>query len=122
MTAHKIIPMHTGLRAFRDYVFPHESRTYFPNPHIQGFGCIGSYGGLFQVSMQKRDYVGAIDQAVVSARNINFYDSAVIGAFARDFSRTSIKCLERPDGTLLSPKEAIKELEGGDDECHAPLF
>jgi len=114
--------MRTGLRAFRDYVFPHESRTYFPNPHIQGFGCIGSYGGLFQESMQKRDYVGAIDQAVVSARNINFYDSAVIAAFARDFSRTTIKCLERPDGTLLSPKEAIKELEGGDDECHDPLF
>jgi len=72
--------------------------------------------------MHKRDYVGAIDQAVVSARNLNFYDSAVIAAFARDFSRTSIKCLERLDGTLLTPKEAIKELEGGGDECHDPLF
>jgi len=114
--------MRTGLRAFSSYSFPHESRTYFPNPHIQGFGCIGSYGGRFQEYMHKRDYVGAIDQAVVSARNLNFYDSAVIAAFARDFSRTSIKCLERPDGTLITPKEAIKELEGGGDECHDPLF
>ena len=114
--------MRTGLRAFSNYTFPHESRTYFPNPHIQGFGCIGSYGGRFQEYMHKRDYVGAIDQAVVSARNLNFYDSAVIAAFARDFSRTSIKCLERSDGTLITPKEAIKELEGGGDECHDPLF
>ena len=105
--------MRTGLRAFRDYVFPHESRTYFPNPHIQSLGCIGTYAGRFHEYMQKRDYVGAIDQAVVSARNLNFYDSAVISAFARDFSYTSIKCVEKPDGTLLSPKEVIKELEGG---------
>jgi hypothetical protein len=105
--------MRTGLRAFQSYSFPHESRTYFPNPHIQSFGCIGSYAGKFQEYMQKRDYVGAIDQAVVSARNLNFYDSAVISSFGRDFSRTSIKCLERADGKLLTPKEAIKELEGG---------
>jgi len=103
--------MRTGLRAFRDYIFPHESRTYFPNPHIQLFACLGTYAGRFQEYMQKQDYVGAIDQAVVSARNINFYDSMVIASFAREFSSTSIKCLEKPDGTLLSPMEAIKELE-----------
>jgi hypothetical protein len=104
--------MRTGLRAFQSYSFPHESRTYFPNPHIQSFGCIGSYAGKFQEYIQKRDYVGAIDQAIVSARNLNFYDSTVISSFGRDFSRTSIKCLERTDGKLLTPKEAIKELEG----------
>jgi hypothetical protein len=105
--------MRIGLHAFQDYVFPHESRTYFPNPHIQSFGCIGTYAGKFQEYMQKRDYVGAIDQAVVSARNLSFYDSSVISAFARDFSRSSLKCLEKSDGKLLTPKEAIKELEEG---------
>jgi len=63
--------------------------------------------------MNKRDYVGAIDQAVVSARNLNFYDSTVMGTFAKEISRTNINCIERADGTLLTPKEAIKELEGG---------
>ena len=67
--------------------------------------------------MQRRDYVGAIDQAVVSARNLNFYDSTVISRFAGDFSRTRIKCIEKPDGTLLTPLEAINELEGGAAEC-----
>jgi len=63
--------------------------------------------------MQKRDYVGAIDQAVVSARNLNFYDSMIMARFASDLSYAFIKCIEKPDGTLLTPYEAITELEGG---------
>jgi len=104
----------TGLRALAHYMFPPESRTYLPNPHIQQFGCIGSYAARFQEYMQKHDYVGAIDQAVVSARNLNFYDSAIISALGKDLSYTSVKCLEKTDGTLLSPLEAIREQEGGD--------
>ena len=112
----------TGLRGLSGYVFPPESRTYLHNPHIQFHGCIGSYGGRFQEYMQKRDYVGGIDQAVVSARNLNFYDSTVMSTFAKELSRTTISCIEKPDGTLLTPREAILELEGGGDECHDPLF
>ena len=103
----------TELIGRQDYSFQPESRTYFPNPHIQGYGCIGTYAGRFMEYMQKRDYVGGIDQAMVSARNLNFYDSTVMANFAKDFSRTSISCLEKPDGTLLTPREAITELEGG---------
>jgi len=105
--------MRSGLRGLSSYVFPLESQTYFHNPHIQNHGCIGTYAGRFQEYMNKRDYVGAIDQAVVSARNINFYDSTVMGTFAKELSRTSISCIERVDGALLTPKEAIIELEGG---------
>jgi len=114
--------MRTGLKAFQNYSFPLESNTFFPNPHIQQFGCIGTYAGRFQEYMQKKDYVGGIDQAVVSARNLNFFDSPVISAFAKDLSRTTIKCIEDADGTLFTPFEAIKELEGGDTGCQDPLF
>jgi len=72
--------------------------------------------------MQKKDYVGAIDQAVVSARNLNFYDSTVMSFFAHDLSCTIKKCIEKSDGTLLTPLEAIKELEGGETDCQDPLF
>jgi len=114
--------MRNGLSAFSNYNFPPESRTYLPNPHIQNHGCIGTYAGRFQEYMQKKDYVGAIDQAAVSARNLNFYDSAAIGSLARSLSCATIKCIEKPDGTLLTPREAIIELEGGDTECQDPLF
>jgi len=112
--------MRTGLRAFQNYAFPAESSTYFPNPHIQQFGCIGTYAGRFQEYMNRKDYVGAIDQAVVSARNLNFYDSSVMSGFAKDFSRTSTRCLEKPDGKLLTPQEAVSELEGGAVLCQDP--
>ena len=80
----------TGIRALQHYNFPPESRDYFPNPHIQEYGCIGTYAMRFQEYMQKRDYVGGIDQSVISARNLNFYDSAAIGIFARNLSHSSI--------------------------------
>ena len=105
--------MRTGLKAIQHYTFPSESHTFLPNPHIQDFGCIGTYAGRFQEYMQKRDYVGAIDQAIVSARNLNFYDSSVMAVFARTFSNATSKCIEKSDGTLLTPYEAITEIEGG---------
>ena len=121
--------MKSGLTAHQRYVFPGESMGHLPNPHIQHFGCIGAYAGRFMEYMHKRDYVGAIDQAVVSARNINFHDSSVMAVFARELSRTTMKCLEKPDGTLLTPLEAIEELNPDtntekevDTECQDPLF
>ena len=101
-----------GLTPLRDYSFPSESSTYLPNPHIQRHGCIGGYRERFAEHMQRRDYVGAIDQAVVSARNLNFHDSTVISKFVTKLSTTGTKCIEKSDGTLLSPHEAIRELEG----------
>jgi hypothetical protein len=101
----------SGLKALRNYAFKSESSTYFPNPHIQQFGCIGTYAMRFQEYMRKRDYVGAIDQAAVSARNLNFYDSTVMSAFANEFSNTKKKCLEKADGTLFTPIEAVKDME-----------
>jgi len=103
--------MRTGLQARQHYVFPSESQTYLHNPHIQSYGCIGSYAGRFQEYMQRKDYVGAIDQAVVSARNLNFYDSSVMTTFANELSCTAIKCIETQDGTLFTPLEAIAALE-----------
>jgi hypothetical protein len=103
--------MKTGLKAKQHYSFPPASDTYLHNPHIQQFGCIGTYAGRFQEYMRKKDYVGAIDQATISCKNLNFYDSAVIGTFACQLSHTSTTCIEKPDGTLITPYNAIQELE-----------
>lgn len=103
--------MKNSIKPIRDYAFPPESRDYLPNPHIQHYGCIGGYASRFVEYMSRRDYVGAIDQAVVSARNLNFYDSSVMGTFAYNLSRTTIRCIEDKTGTLMTPREAIKKLE-----------
>ena len=109
--------MRTGLSALKHYDFPLESQTYLPNPHIQSHGCLGTYAGRFLEYVRRKDYVGAIDQAATSARNLNFYDSAVMSAFAFELSCSMIKCLEKSDGSLLTPYQAIVELEGGT-VCH----
>jgi hypothetical protein len=100
-----------GLRGKKYHNFTSESDTYLPNPHIQNHGCIGTYAARFQEHMQNRDYVMSIDQAIVSARNLNFHDSVVIAPFATQLSHTSATCIEKQDGTLLTPLEAIQELE-----------
>ena len=113
--------MRGGLTALGNYSFLVESKTYLPNPHIQHFGCIGSYAGRFIEYAKNRDYVGAIEQAAMSARNLNFYDSMVMTTFARKLSATTATCIESPEGVLLTPQEAIAELEGGE-VCPDPLF
>ena len=71
MCAAYIAGVVSGLSANRSFLYPVESQTYLPNPHIQFHGCTGGYSVRFLEYMRKRDYVGAIDQATVSGRNLN---------------------------------------------------
>jgi hypothetical protein len=105
------VDMRKGLAPIGGYTFPPESRDYLPNPHIQRYNCIGGYAGRFAEYMHRHDYVGAIDQAVMSARNLNFHDSTVMATLGYDLSHTSIKCIEDKDGNLMTPRQAIKRLE-----------
>ena len=105
------VDMRNSIKPVMDYVFPAESQTYLPNPHIQNFGCIGGYAIRFAEYMNNRDYLGAIDQAAVSARNLNFHDSPVMKKLATALFRTNIKCVEDAAGNLMTPREAIKKLE-----------
>ena len=100
--------MKNTLTPVMGYNFPPESCHYLPNPHIQQYGCIGGYSQRFAEYMARRDYVGAIDQAAVSARNLNFHDSTVMTKFAKSLSSTNIRCIENAQGKLMTPKEAIK--------------
>jgi len=104
------VNMQSSIVALTNYIFPPESKDYLPNPHIQRHGCIGSYAARFKEFMKDRDYVGAIDQAVVSARNLNFFDSTVMSAFASNLSQTTIKCIEDRHGNTMTPKAAIAGL------------
>ena len=102
--------MRNSLKPMREYIFPPESFSYIPNPHIQRHGCIGGFGSRFMEYMSRRDYVGAIDQAAVSARNLNFHDSGVIMNFVTLLSKTTVQCVEDADGNLMTPRAAIEKL------------
>ena len=115
-----IADMSNSIVPISDYSFPLESQTYLPNPHIQHFGCIGGYASRFVELMHNHDYVGAIDQTVVSARNLNFHDSMVMTELAYIMASTSITCIEDTDGNLMTPIDAIKKLEEANE--WQPLF
>jgi len=51
MCAAFTVDMRTGLTALKSYLFPQESQTYLPNPHIQYYGCAGAYAVRFHEYM-----------------------------------------------------------------------
>jgi hypothetical protein len=108
--------MRNHITPLTDYIFPPESSTYIPNQHIQGSGCIGGYVQRFVEYMANRDYVGAIDQAAVSARNLNFHDSGVIAKLVTNLLNTTATCIEDLDGKLMTPMDVIDRLAGEEAE------
>lgn len=96
------------------YNFGPEYACYIPNPHIQYFSCMGGYSRPINEALQNHDYISALEQTIASAKNINFGDSVVMNRFMRKFygmgesetSRARNKCVELPDGTLVTPAQA----------------
>ena len=81
---------------------------YMPNPHIQGYGCIGDFRVPIQQFLDRFEYIGAIHQCAASCKNLNIADTTVMERFMRNlFSDNCEACLELPDGTVVKPGQAI---------------
>lgn len=99
-------------RGCSGFCFPGAYSSYMPNPHIGEYGCLGSNEGAIIELLESGEYIGAIDQCIMSSRSITLSDGAVTSKFFRKlFSQTSQKCLEAPDGTIMDTKEAIEYLK-----------
>lgn len=106
--------MNGSVRPNGHHEFGPEFNGYKPNPHIQEYNCMGSYTESINRALQKRDYITALEQCIASAKSLNFHDSVVMETFVSQFVRnggSSYKAIELPDGTVVSPKEAIHWLE-----------
>ena len=96
-----------------NFSFDRSFGTYIPNPHIQGYACLGNYRMEINNAMQKHDYIYALEQCIASAKSLNFHDSVVMEYFSEDLTKyagTNRRCIELPDGTVVTPSEAIKWL------------
>lgn len=94
--------------------FGPEFKGYLPNPHIDRFSCMGNYKPAVNTALRNRDYITALEQCIASAKSLNFHDSTVMEYFISQFTSnggSSYKAIELPDGTIVSPKEAIKWIE-----------
>jgi len=107
----------------RHYQYGHEFHDCMPNPHIDGYHCLGNYQTAINRLLSDRNYIGAIEQCIASAKSLNFGDSTVMNLFARAIYKIDCsynnKCIELPDGKVVDPKGAIawlEEQESGENE------
>lgn len=113
-----------GSVAARQYFnFDHNFHDCMPNPHIDGYHCLGNYQRTINELLSKRDYITAIEQCIASAKSLNFGDSPVMNLFSRAIYKLDCnynnKCIELPDGRVVDPKGAIawiEEQESGENE------
>ena len=103
-----------NVRGISGYHFGAEYAGYMPNPHIQNHSCMGNYDRPINESLQRHDYISALEQTIASAKSLNFGDSVVMREFMRAFyglgdndtARARRKWFELPDGTCVTSAQA----------------
>ena len=86
----------------------------FPNPHIQGHACMNGYREAANRYLNIQNYIGALEQCVLSVRNFNWRDGIVMGTMARYLFRNDSwnrNCVELPDGSIVKPEQAVAWLK-----------
>lgn len=104
-----------GVTALRGYSYGGDCCEYMPNPHIDGWACIGTYGKVINERLRDRDYIGAIEQCIASCKSLNFGDSTVMDRFMNMMyghaDGRNMRCIELPDGRVVTPKDAVGYLK-----------
>lgn len=105
-----------NVQALSGHDFGYECTGYMPNPHIDEFSCMGDYSRAINSLLQRRDYIGALEQCIASGKSLNWGDSPVMERFMRKFwaADGAFRCIELPDGKVVNAKEAIQWLEEQD--------
>lgn len=100
-----------------DYSSP-EFTNCMPNPHIDGFHCMGNHRKAVGEMLKTHNYVGAVDQCIASTSNLAFGDSVVMSQFiARvcdEVNNGGAKCVRLPDGSYTDFRGAMAFLKSGD--------
>lgn len=94
------------------YAYSYEFDDCLPNPHLDRYGCLGSYQSAITEFMKNSDYIGAIEQCIASCRSLNFADGPVMNALFRSWYKiegsANVRCIELPNGEIVDPAGAIK--------------
>ena len=112
-----------SVRACQGFRYGVAFSNYMPNPHIDKYECIGTYRQLFNEGLKNGNYIYVLEQAIDSARNLNFHDPTVMNSFVDVLlgntatgAPNSDKCLELPDGRMVGVKDALIWLKSEEGE------
>ena len=90
---------------------------YTPNQHIQYYGCLGNNAPYIRRAMLDRDYVAAVSNCCSSATNINLSEANTGTFFMQQICANDVgKIIQMPDGSTVTPLDAVKWLEAQDAE------
>ncbi len=106
----------SNVRARDHFSYKYEYDGYTPNPHIDKYRCLGNYERQINSLLLNNNYIGAIEQCIASCKSLNFADSTVMQEFmlrvyGLSDERVNMKCIELPDGAVVTPKEAVVYLK-----------
>lgn len=106
--------MDGNVRGLSRHGYGAEFREYTPNPHIDGFSCLGTYNQSINELLRRHDYVGAIEQCAASCKSVNLNDGTVMCEFMRRIygiserqNNINMRCFELPDGSVVTPIDAV---------------
>ena len=105
-----------AVEACTGHDFGYEFTGYMPNTHINEYACMGNYSRTINELLQRRDYIGALEQCIASCKSLNWGDHTVMSRFMQRFwaDNGASRCIELPDGKVVNAKEAIQWLEEQD--------
>lgn len=101
--------------ALSHYHYGNEFRDCTPNPHIDQYRCMGNYERTINTLIRDNNYIMALEQSIASCKSLNFGDSPVMQEFMSRLyglnNNANVRCVELPDGSVVTPKEAIEYLK-----------
>lgn len=100
-------------RANSGYNYGPEFSNYMPNQHIHQYSCIGSgHESQLREALLNRNYMGAINVCIASAGNMSMQEVPT-GEHHMKYllSNDPGNCVILPDGSEVTPKEALEWLE-----------
>ena len=112
MCAAYMLDIRGGFDGCSGYNFRGDDSSRIPNTHINNYSCLGSYQSTINERMKARDFIGALEQMMASAKSLNFADGVVISRFFRDlYNGVGGKCFELEDGTTMNLEEVFAYLK-----------
>lgn len=94
----------------RGYGFPAEFKDFAPNPHLEYHNCLGNHRQFISECLRNGDMLGAVSQCISSARSINIGEGMTVSRFLKFIFGTDKKIIELPDGTSMTPVDALEWL------------
>lgn len=87
--------------------------SYMPNPHINGYRCLGNNRQILEQWERAGDMLGSVEQTYMAERCLSFHDSTVMGEF-RNYICNPVdyhvnnRAFELPNGEVVTPIQAIE--------------